>query len=663
MTGARAQLGDRLFRFVATSFGAVVFVIILWIGFGLYRQSALTRDRFGWSMLFTSTWDVPHQIYGALPFIYGTIVTSVIALVIAVPIGVGAALFLTEIAPRWLATPVSFVIELIAAIPSVIFGLWGLLVVCPWLAVHVYPWLTSHFGAVPLFTGPASPYNLLAAGLILATMILPFVTAVSRDVIRAVPVSQREASLGLGATKWETVRTVVLRGAKSGIIGAIILALGRAIGETMAVLMVIGNNPQITRSILQPGYTMPSLIANQFNEAYSDDLQRSALLEIALILFAITLIVNAFARLLILLSARSTSAGGQSTPENLRIEQLRDVFGIIARYSGIVFALLVLGLQTVADVRTSGIRGLCGPIELIALAYAATRLIAARARGTRFWTPWRRLNHGTMYAVFSACAGVACLLLVMLLMYVSSKGLRALSPAFFLNDATRGPDDATTGFKNGIVGTLLLVGIGGSMGIPIGVLGGIFLSEFGPGRFGGIVRFAADVLSGIPSVVIGMFAYAVFVLPVGHFSAAAGGAALAIMMIPIIMRTTEEMLRLVPVSLREGSLGLGATRARTIMSVVLPAARGGIVTGILLALARIAGETAPLLFTAFGNSYVSTKLGEPVSSMTMMIYQYATSPSRIWIDLSWAGAFVLLMLVLVLSVIARLATRTRYAMR
>jgi phosphate transport system permease protein len=268
-----------------------------------------------------------------------------------------------------------------------------------------------------------------------------------------------------------------------------------------------------------------------------------------------------------------------------------------------------------------------------------------------------------MYAVFSACAAVACALLVMLLFYVSSQGLRSLGPSFFLNDATKAPDDPTSGFKNGILGTLLLVGLGGCIGIPMGVLGGIYLSEFGKGRLGGLVRFAADVLTGIPSVVIGMFAYAAFVLPVGHFSAAAGGAALGIMMVPIIMRTTEEMLRLVPVSLREGSLGLGATRVRTIWSVVLPAARGGIVTGILLSIARIAGETAPLLFTAFGNNYVSTKLSEPVASMTMMIYRYATSPSQVWIDLSWSGAFVLLMLVLILSIVARLATRTRYAMR
>lgn len=660
--GAGAQLGDRVFRLLATAFGLLVFVLILWIGYGLFRESSISRARFGWSMLTSSAWDVPHEAFGALPFIYGTIVTSVIALIVAVPIGIGAALFLTEIAPRWLAVPVSFIVELIAAIPSVIFGLWGFLVVCPWLNERVYPWLTSHFGSVPLFSGPASPVNVLAAGLILAIMVLPFITAVSRDVIKTVPASQREAALGLGATKWETVRTVVLRGAKSGIIGAIILALGRAIGETMAVVMVIGNNPQITKSILQPGYTMPSLLANQFNEAAGEPLQRSALLEIAFILFVITLVVNGFARLLILLSARGPS-GGHSAPENPKLERAREVAGRAVRLGGAVLLLAVVVLQTAADLKTSGLAGLMGPVEVLAAAYVISRVVTARARGTRLWTPWRRLNHATMYAIFSACAAAACLLLVLLLYYVSAQGLRSLGPSFFLNDATRAPDDPTSGFKNGILGTLLLVGLGGCIGIPSGVLGGIYLSEFGQGRLGGLVRFAADVLSGIPSVVIGMFAYAVFVLPVGHFSAAAGGAALGIMMVPIIMRTTEEMLKQVPVSLREGSLGLGATKTRTIRSVVLPAARAGIVTGILLATARIAGETAPLLFTAFGNPYVSTKLSEPVHSMTMMIYRYATSASQVWIDLAWAGAFVLLVLVLVLNIIARLATRSRYAMR
>jgi phosphate transport system permease protein len=505
---------------------------------------------------------------------------------------------------------------------------------------------------------------MLAAGIILSIMILPFITSVSREVIKTVPASQREAALGLGATKWETVRSVVLRGARSGIVGAIMLALGRAIGETMAVVMVIGNNPQISKSLLQPGYTMPSLLANEFNEAANDNIQRSALIEIAFILFVITLVINVLARLIILLSSKAASGGGQSAPESPTVERIREGLGAVSKYAMIVVLGIAVLWQTFSDVQGHGLRGLFGPIELVALLFVISRGITAFARKKNdLWNKWRKLNHAAMYFVFSTCAAMACFLLAMLLFYVTIQGMRALNVNFFLNDGSHPPDDPTGGMKNGIIGTLMLVGIAGLVGIPIGLMGGIFVSEFRQSRFGGIIRFASDVLNGIPSVVIGMFAYAAFVLPVGHFSAWAGGAALGIMMIPTIVRTTEEMLRMVPVSLREASLGLGATRTRTIRSIILPAARGGIVTGIMLAVARIAGETAPLLFTAFGNPFVSTKLNQPIHSMTMMIYRYATSAYPIWIDIAWAGALVLLMLVLVVSILARVLTRNRYAMR
>jgi phosphate transport system permease protein len=662
MANRRAGLGDALFHYTTAAFGLVVLALIVWIGFGLYRQSALTRHMFGWSMLAGSTWDVPRQVYGALPFIYGTLVSSALALVLAVPLGVGAALFLTEIAPRWLATPISFIIELLAAVPSVIFGLWGFLVLCPWLQQHVNPWLADRFGFLPIFAGPPYLTNMLAAGVILAIMVLPFITAVSREVIRTVPAAQREASLGLGATRWETIRSVVLRGARSGIVGAIMLALGRAIGETMAVVMVIGNNPQITASLLQPGYTMPALLANQFNEAFTDDIQRSALLEIALILFVITLLINALARLMILMTSRGTVAGRPEGRLSRALERPARLAGTGVK--GLVVVAVAGGLlfQVFADMRAHGVQGLFRPLELVLLAIGLVRGITALARGTGHWLRWRKLNDAVMHTLVSLCAAIACFMLGLLLVYVSVQGAKALNLHLF-TDLPKSPDDPTGGMKNGIVGTLMLIGIAGSIGIPIGLLGGIFLSEFGKGRMGGVIRFAADVLQGIPSVVIGMFAYAAFVLPFKHFSAAAGGAALGIMMIPTIMRTTEEMLRLVPNALREASLGLGATRVRTILSIVVPAARAGVITGIMLAIARIAGETAPLLFTAFGSDQLSTRLAGPISSMTLMIYRYATSAYDTWIAQAWAGALLLLMIILAISLLARFATRSRYALR
>ncbi len=653
-----AGLGDKVFRNITLLFSLVVVLLIVWIGVQLFKESSITRHLTGISILSSSVWDVQHQQYGALPFIIGTLVTSALALLIAVPMGLGAALFLTEIAPRWISTPVSFIIELIAAVPSVIFGLWGFQVVCPFLQDHVNPWLIAHFGSLPIFAPPATLTNMLAAGLILAIMILPFITSVSREVIKTVPGSQREAALGMGATKWETVRDVVLKGAKSGIVGAVMLALGRAIGETMAVVMVIGNNPHIVKSLLQPGYTMPSLLANEFNEAANEPIQRSALLEIAFILFIITLIINASARLLILWGNRQATGGNSSS------EKIAAKLEVVKKFGFPIVIGAVCLYQIVADVSSKGIGGLLGPIELVLVLFGLSRWMTKVCRkDNKLWNRWRAANHNAMYVLFSGFAAIACILLFALVYYVAIQGFRALNPNFFLNDGSKPPDDPTGGMKNGIIGTLMLVGMGSAVGIPIGLMGGIFVAEFGKGKFGAYIRFAADVLNGIPSVVIGMFAYAAFVLPIGHFSAAAGGAALGIMMIPTIMRTTEEMLRMVPTNLREASLGLGATRSRTIISIVLPAARTGIVTGIMLAVARIAGETAPLLFTAFGNQFVSTKVNEPVSSMTMMIYRFATSAYPVWIDLAWAGALVLLIMVLTISIIARLATRNRYALR
>jgi phosphate transport system permease protein len=253
---------------------------------------------FGLRFLVTSTWDPVQEEFGALPFVYGTLVSSLLALLIAVPLGLGAAIFLSELAPAWARAPIAFLIEILAAIPSVVYGLWGIFVLAPWLRVWVEPALGRTLGFLPLFQGPPYGVGMLAAGLILAIMVVPFITAVSREVLLAVPNTQREAALALGATRWETTRLAVLRYGKSGLVGAILLGLGRALGETMAVTMVIGNRPEIALSLFAPGYTMASVIANEFTEATSD-LYLAALIEVGLALFVITVLVNAIARLLV----------------------------------------------------------------------------------------------------------------------------------------------------------------------------------------------------------------------------------------------------------------------------------------------------------------------------------------------------------------------------
>lgn len=270
----------------------------------MVRASMLSLRRFGFSFITSTEWDPVRDAYGALPFIYGTVVSSLLALLVAVPVSLGVAIFLSELAPGWLRRPAGFLVELLAAVPSVIYGLWGIFVLAPWLREVVQPPLASALGFLPFFQGTPRGYGLMAGGLILAIMILPTISSVSREVMRAVPLQLREGALALGATRWETVRTAVLPAARSGIVGAVILGLGRALGETMAVTMVIGNRAEISLSLLDPSYTMASVIANEFTEA-SGDLYLSALAELGLLLFGVTVALNIVARVLVLRIARS----------------------------------------------------------------------------------------------------------------------------------------------------------------------------------------------------------------------------------------------------------------------------------------------------------------------------------------------------------------------
>ena len=293
------QHGDRLYRLLLWAAALAVLVLVGAIGLELWRNSALARQEFGWRFIITSEWDPAlNKVFGALPFILGTLTTSAVALLVAGPLGLGTAIFLAELAPGWLRGPLGFLVELLAAVPSVVYGLWAIFVLVPWLRDSVQPALSRWLGFLPLFQGPPYGVGMLAAGLILAIMVVPYITSVSREVLLAVPNTQREAALGIGATRWEATRMAVLRFGRSGLVGAILLGLGRALGETMAVTMVIGNRPGIAASLFAPGYTMASVIANEFTEATSD-LYVSALVEIGLLLLVVTIVVNALARLLV----------------------------------------------------------------------------------------------------------------------------------------------------------------------------------------------------------------------------------------------------------------------------------------------------------------------------------------------------------------------------
>jgi len=302
---------DRVYRQVLTAVALTLPLLIVIILGVLFVNAWPAVKRFGASFLVTSTWDPVREVYGAAPMVFGTLASSLLALLIAVPLALSVAIFLTEFSPRWLRQPVAFLVELLAAIPSVVYGMWGIFVLIPFLRSYVVPPLKAVFGWAPFLQGVFYGNSLLAGGVILAIMIVPYIAAVSREVLLAVPTSQREAALAMGATRWEAVRSAVLPYGRAGLIGAVILGLGRALGETMAVTMVIGNRHDISVSVLQPAYTMAAAIANEFSEA-TTHLYQSALMEVGLILFVVTVVVNAIARLLIWRVAKGAAVGSRA---------------------------------------------------------------------------------------------------------------------------------------------------------------------------------------------------------------------------------------------------------------------------------------------------------------------------------------------------------------
>jgi phosphate transport system permease protein len=299
------NFGDAVFRAALFCCALLLLAVVALMFVEIGANARLSLEAFGLSFLTGRNWDPIQGEFGALPFVYGTVVSSLLALLLAVPVSLGIAIYLVEQAPRRLARPLAFLVELLAAIPSVVYGLWGIFVLAPFLRGHVEPPLQKAFGWLPFFQGTVTGIGLLTGGVILAIMVTPIITAVVRDVLAAVPVSQREAALALGATKWETTRIVLANGAP-GIAGAVILGLGRAVGETMAVTMVIGNRPEISLSLFDPSYTIASVIANEFTEA-TGDLYLSALVELGLVLFLVTFVINGAARLLVWSVTRGTS--------------------------------------------------------------------------------------------------------------------------------------------------------------------------------------------------------------------------------------------------------------------------------------------------------------------------------------------------------------------
>jgi phosphate transport system permease protein len=664
--GLSGTQSDALFRNTSLIVACIALVAIVGIGILLFLASRSNIAHTGLGFFAGTQWDpiAPDadkksgNLFGVLPFVYGTLVTSGIALLIAVPLGIGTAIFLSELAPKWLSTPISFIVELLAAVPSIVYGFWALNYLLPALQSHVESWFTRNFGQIPFFTATQDAgvgQNFFAAGIILSMMVLPFITAVSRDVLKNVPLPQREAAMGMGATRWEAIRTVVLRHASSGIIGAVMLGLGRAIGETMAVTMVIGSKitlPQMgdpsTFSLFRPGYTMTALLADQYPSPNSD-LHSAALTQVALTLFVVTVLVNGMARGMVWL----TSAKASSNPWSLKIKEGIAVGGKIAL---LVLIVLAFSYQTYSDIRLKGVLGLFGVAQLIGIFALCLFLFNRAIPGKPLFLRWRHLSSRFALGISGACAFVACLSLFLLLFFVGKEGIGSINGTFF-----QMPEAG--GVRHALAGTGMIVLFASLIGIPVGVLGGIYLAEFGDSKFGGFVRFATDLLNGVPSIVIGIFSFTLLIVPTqGKIGIANAGAfGLGIMMIPTVMRTTEEIIRLVPIALREGSLALGATYTRTVWQVVLPSARGGIVTGVLLAVARVAGETAPLLMVGCNSSLWNLDMKKPIASLPMQIYVLRDQIGSDAYKQLWGVAFLLVLLVLFFSILSRYVTRNRWS--
>jgi phosphate transport system permease protein len=308
---SKLREGDEIARILTFIFAATVVLVTLLLVFELWHGSVLPRHKFGLHFFTTSTWDPNEGDFGALPFIYGTLVTAFVSLAMAVPLGIGAAIFLAELAPQKISDTLQFFIDLLAAVPSVIYGLLGVFIIVPLMREYIQPFLKSTLGFLPLFQGPAYGVGFFTAGIVLAIMVIPYIVSVSREVLLSVPRDQREAALALGSTHWESTWKVVVPFARTGIMGSIFLALARALGETMAVTMVIGNTPTISASLFSPGYSIAAVIANEFSEA-TGDLYLQSLIELGLVLFILTFILNGLARLLIILTAQRGSEMGRT---------------------------------------------------------------------------------------------------------------------------------------------------------------------------------------------------------------------------------------------------------------------------------------------------------------------------------------------------------------
>lgn len=607
----------------------------------LYSVASLSMHRYGWSFLSGSVWAPNRNVFGAFPALVGTLETSALAMLFAVPLALGFAIFLSEFAPGWVREPLTYAVDLSAAIPSIVYGYWGFLILVPLMGYSAEPFFVSLTGGFGPFAGTASGLDILTASLVLAAMVLPTITSLSREALRSVPRGQRESALSLGATRWEATRIAVLRPAAPGIFAAMILGLARALGETVAVALTIGGIYAVPTSLLSGGSTLSSQIAAGVPGASRGTLEYSALVELGLILLATTLLVNALARYLLFRVSHSPEGAGARSRWSIFRRRARHVH----RWS-------------------IAIPAASAPLGTPAPAWRLRAIRNAPSRERR-----RRTFHRVVVGATLVASAIALLPLYSVVHQSVVRGGTALVTPTFYTTGTAAPcanvpgvPCVLGGIGPEIEGSLLLIGMASALAIPLGLLAGIYLAEFGRNRLARGASFIVEVMAGIPSILIGIFVYILFVEYDHNLASSAYAAALALglVMIPIVTRATEETLRTVPVSVREAALALGFPRQRVATRVVLGSSRAGLITGSLLAVARASGETAAVLFTAgSGGTFITDpqQLNGGVGTLPTFIFTLGQTGYSNWQQDAWGATLVLLLIMLCFSLLARVGLR------
>lgn len=639
---------DQLMKFVLLAVSSLAVLIVLLIILFTISSSWTSLTENGiLDFLFGDIWRPGTGEYGALPLITGTILVTVGAMVFAVPVGLACAIYISEIAPAKSRNILKPLVELFSAIPSVVYGFIGMMV--------LVPILKGLFPDQQLFSN-----SWLAASLILGIMAMPTIISVSEDAIHSVPQSYREASMAMGATKWETIMKVVVPAAISGISAAIILGVGRAIGETMAVLMLTGNSPLIPEplwNIFSLISTLTGTIALQLPESVAGSLTQSSLFELGVILMVMVLIINIAARYVI---KRTNRKLGNTDPTKSLFYRMTGKTSIIPTpmsdklteqkghiITAFMYVLVFVGVWMFASLLTSDVISLVAAVVVVAVLFAIQKMFS-NINSTQ--------RQSFCFGGLTVVMGFVLLILVVIIGYILINGLPVIDWEFL----TTGPDAGgrSGGIFPSIVGSLELIAGTALIAFPLGILTGIYLNEYARDTpYTRVIREAIDLLNGTPSIVFGMIGMIVFVRYCGFgYSLLAGWITLAFMILPVIIRTTEEALKSVPPELREASRAMGATKWKTIYKVVIPAAMGGIVTGTILSIGRAAGETAPIMLTAavISQPNLAGSIFDSVMALPFTLYHLAMDLGPSTADMQYGTATVLLFIVLVFFVAASL---------